>query len=129
MASLGGQQASGFSQGVLNIVRLLVIVVLGEYQARPVTAVHWEERQAGSSGVALALLLAPGLCFQLLRRNLWLHIQPLLLPLSPPGASTQLPDKHFAGNTCVLMILMSLISSLGVSVAVFSIFAVAVIIF
>lgn len=109
--------------------RLPVVAILVEYQARPVAGARWEETQAGTGGVTLALLLAPGLCFQLPRSIFWLHVQPLLLPLSPPRASPQLPDKHFPGSTCVLMILMSLISSLGVSVAVFSIFAAAVIIF
>lgn len=53
----------------------------------------------------------------------------LLLPLSSLSSETALPDKHFLGSTCILMIFMSFISSLGISVAVFSIFAVAVVIF
>lgn len=50
----------------------------------------------------------------------------LLLPPFSLSTQTVLPVKQFLGSTCILM---SFISSLGVSIAVLSIFAVAVVIF
>lgn len=52
-------------------------------------------------------LLSSWPCFQLLRRILF------CFSLSSLSTQTALPDKHFLGSTCILMILMSFISSLG----------------
>lgn len=97
----------------LNEVRLLIVAILWEYQARPVTGV------CDRGGPALLLAL-----FSAAEKN-----PLLLLRLSSLSTQTALPDKQFLGSTCILMILMSFISSLGASVAIFSIFAVAVVIF
>lgn len=78
--------------------------------------------------MTLALLPAQGGCFQLLRRTLSLHVQPVLLPVSSWSIHPA-PRELLPGQTHILMILMSFNQCLGVSVAVFSTFAVAVSIF
>lgn len=110
------QQADvGVSKG--NEVRLLIVAILWECWAGPVTGVCLEERQAGNSRVALP---SSRPCFQLLRRSFF--ASPFLFPEHPSSPSRQaLSRQHLCLND-----FNELYQFLGVSSAVLSIFAVVI---
>ena len=102
MASLGAQQAGGFSGGVLklNIVRLPVVAILGGVSGKACRRSALRGEAGWDRWGDPCSPPGPGSRFSAAK-------QPVVHPLSPPGASTQFLDRHFPGTTCVLLILMS----------------------
>lgn len=96
VAALRVQQVGGFLRGILvKYSKAAGGFHPGEVPGKVCHGVHWEERQAGTSGVTLVLCLA---MFLAAKKN---PLAPRATS-APPGASTQLPGKHFPGkHLCV----------------------------